>query len=93
MKLCGAVPSCCCPSNKKHGGECDGEEAVIEALEIALKAIENQIPKKPVKAEGDNLDYNCPSCGSFAGWVDALAWEKDNYCQSCGQKLDWSDVK
>lgn len=27
---CGAVPSCCCSSNKRHGGNCEGEEKLKE---------------------------------------------------------------
>ena len=54
------------------------------------KALEKQIPKKPIPNEKDNirfsLCYNCPECGrTFSGTGVA------NYCYHCGQALDWSD--
>lgn len=59
----------------------------IKAYNIAIAAIEKQIPKKPVKKsfiipyEGINV---CPSCKEPLGG-------KKYYCCECGQKLDWSE--
>ena len=54
------------------------------------KAVERQIPKKPIPNEKYNirfsLCYNCPECGrTFSGTGIA------DYCYHCGQALDWSD--
>ena len=68
----------------------------IEALDMAIKALEKQIPMKPYY-EGDGYwdgelvyDYaKCPICGhDFEYGIND--WEAD-YCSDCGQKLDWSD--
>lgn len=63
-----------------------------EALEVALEALEKQIPKKAV-----NVNYkrdfngsiivkrgNCPICNDEVNNVY-------NYCIECGQKIDWSE--
>lgn len=50
-----------------------------EALDMAIKALEKQIPKKPIDLA--NSTYSkCPTCGNF---------HFDNYCANCGQKIDW----
>ena len=57
-----------------------------EALDMALKALEKQIPKKmefiPKKFP---CDYKCPNgCKQYDEY-------KINYCPNCGQKLDWGN--
>ena len=59
-----------------------------EAFEIAIQALEKQIPKKPHKNFEKFSGVWC-SCGKYLGkeyFVD-----KPSYCTDCGQKLDWSD--
>lgn len=51
------------------------------AIDMAIEALEKQIPKKPI--EDHTFDF-CPVC-SYS--VDYLR----NYCKECGQKLDWGD--
>lgn len=53
----------------------------IEALDMAIAALEKQIPKKPVK-------LNCPRC-RFNG-IDN-SWWVFTYCPECGQAIDWSE--
>ena len=68
----------------------------IEAMEIAINALEKQIPKKPeYEADGyanGELVYDyakCPICGhDFEYGINDWGCE---YCSDCGQKLDWSD--
>lgn len=65
-----------------------------EDLEIAIQALEKQVPKKP-DYEGDGYadgelvyDYaKCPMCGHWFEY-GINDWES-NYCSDCGQKLDW----
>lgn len=44
-------------------------------------------------------DWCCPVCGWFVGQRYNATQDKhhdqrkSNYCNECGQKLDWSDVK
>lgn len=67
---------------------------VIEAHELAIDALQKQIPQKP-NIEGDgyddkgNLIYDtwiCPNCEK------RYETEYDDYkfCPECGQKIDWN---
>lgn len=55
-----------------------------EALGLAIRALEKQIPKKPDFTE-DKKFALCPCCNG-KGLLD-----KQKYCDNCGRKLDWSD--
>ena len=67
----------------------------IEAIQIAIQALEKQIPKKPEYeadgyADGELVyDYaKCPICGhDFEYGINDWGCE---HCSDCGQKLDWS---
>ena len=67
-------------SEYKFHGECS---VFGEALTVATKSIEKQIPKKP-KTDDRYVMYICPCCNDFIK-------VSHNCCQNCGQKLDWSD--
>lgn len=67
-----------------------------DVKDIAIKSIENQIPKKPIYSEFDDNGFDkiisykaeCPTCGyefKFGTWNE----EENHHCV-CGQKLDWS---
>lgn len=70
------------------------EEAIIDireniqpiiggkSLDIAISAIEKQIPKKPVKTRSEIV---CPTCNTLVG--------SSPYCRYCGQAIDWSDTE
>lgn len=54
-------------------------------IEIIIKALENQIAKKPDKTLCDKNGVTverCPTCYSM------MILE---YCAKCGQKIDWSE--
>lgn len=67
-----------------------------KSLDMAIAALEKQIPKKPTY-EGDGywngqLVYDtwvCPNCGK------GYEVDYDNYdhCPNCGQAIDWSEVE
>ena len=59
-----------------------------EPLRLAIKALERQIPKKPISY--DSVPHNrCPVCNnSIKVFEDA---HEHHYCLYCGQCLDWSD--
>ena len=65
------------------------------AFDMAITALEKQIPKKPYIQQDDrnNDCMECPSCDSFIGYeYDCRDGHYQiNYCNYCGQKLDWSD--
>ncbi len=62
-----------------------------EAYDIAISAIEKQIPKKPIKTNDETGirytdSYRCPNCGrSFSGTGIA------SFCYNCGQSLRWEE--
>ena len=63
----------------------------IKSIEIAIQAIEKQIPKKPIKSENQVVryvnTYYCPICELGITGTNIAKW-----CYHCGQKIDWSDV-
>ncbi len=68
---------------------------ITKALNMAVEALERQIPKKP-DISGDSCDkngnliydtYDCPNCHVNY----ELEYDKYDYCPSCGQALDWSE--
>ncbi len=60
------------------------------AFEVAIEALEKQIPKKPIPQEGQHIrysmNYTCPSCERFF-----IGTGIANYCYHCGQRLEWGD--
>lgn len=86
------------------------EEAIIDireniqpivggkSLDIAISAIEKQIPKKPKKKEENQYStyYDCPCCGGYLmSKIDGELCCGQEYkcCFRCGQALDWSDTE
>ena len=63
----------------------------VEALKIAVVALEKQIPQKPINLSNATLDaycaiFRCPRC---KGRLKMKS--KGAYCDKCGGALDWSD--
>lgn len=61
------------------------------AFNIAIKALEKQVPKKPIEIDEKQdglfylLSFMCPACNEP---VIGQPY-KPKYCKHCGQKLDW----
>ena len=56
-----------------------------KAVEVAINALEQQIAKRPVETEEfteGGWIGKCPNCCSDCN--DVM-----NYCDQCGQRLDW----
>ena len=86
-----------------HFAPCDDGTKQDEALGVALKALEKQMPKKPkrivtCKEIDGNFQEVCPSCG----WVmfervttenasQPIVYRILKFCQSCGQRIDWGE--
>ena len=62
-----------------------------EAFSVAINVLEKQIPKKVVE---DKNIYLCPNCGANVetDCGDDMLDYRLNYCDNCGQKLDWSEL-
>ena len=67
---------------------------ITEALDMAVKALEKQIPNTPIIWENksyyspttnDDWGYECPCCGNQE--IDY----PEHHC-TCGQALDWDDI-
>ena len=62
-----------------------------ECIELCKKALEKQIPKKPIiygyreGREINTISYTCPICNKHIS--------RENFCKHCGQALDWSDTE
>ena len=74
-----------------ENNDCKFTEADYKANEMAIQALEKQIPKKPIFANNmmtKDKFLMCPCC-EFR-FPDSLVFLKTR-CWNCGQKLDWSD--
>ena len=58
-----------------------------EPLRLAIKALERQIPKKPIVSN----DITCPNCS--ATLIYCLHTSEIDCCDKCGQRLDWEGVE
>lgn len=75
---------------------------ITEALNMAVEALEKQIPKKATEEENNrgidisgeyDIDFHlcCPVCGAVVGTYEAGVNEYyENYCSNCGQAIDVS---
>ena len=72
------------------------------AVEIAVEAMEKQIPKKPNKIQSTNSEnlWNlyCPSCENWIGMWNSRLKRGDMFnisnshiCSDCGQAIDWEE--
>lgn len=66
-------------------------ENIEKAFDMAVEALEKQIPKAPIQNRKERIRYtsaySCPNCGrGFAGTGIA------DYCYHCGQALKWGDT-
>lgn len=59
-----------------------------EDIVVLRELVEKSIPKKPrvIKVYEDVVCYECPNCNSRT----PTNFRK-NYCDVCGQKLDWRE--
>ena len=73
----------------KEGVEQAMRECVLTIGMMLKEAVEKQIPQRPLDF-GDKA-YLCPNCrrNNFYDGTETL--NKTNFCNYCGQALDWSD--
>lgn len=63
----------------------DGFKIIAKAYDLAIEALEKQIPKKPRETR---CALMCASCGHK---ITEKGCKKLNrsYCKKCGQAIDW----
>lgn len=74
---------------------------VESACDMAISALEKQIPKKVVRVKLRPSEWRsgvyCPACESEQTHTEFFTAdgtepdEKTTWCSECGQKLDWSE--
>lgn len=67
----------------------------VEEIEFAIKALEKQIPIKPIDVCTPVITWgSCPVCEgklNMLGGQPNKVFKSNNFCPDCGQALDWSD--
>ena len=58
-----------------------------QAIELAISALEKQIPKK---VRVTTSTKRCSVCGRQLSGIGNIH-PKRNYCQGCGQAIDWEE--
>ncbi len=66
-------------------GDLPNSALTVKAFEMAVAALEKQMPKKPVTHKDTNR-ADCPVCGAT---VRGIKEPFGDWCSKCGQKLDW----
>lgn len=73
------------------------EEPIPKSVALGMKALEKQIPKKPIMEKSNNIcfdEFCCPSCKKrIISRLDGewIAGKTQKYCDECGQAIDWSE--
>ena len=63
---------------------------ITEALNLAITALEKQIPK--VAEHEDGVWSICPCCGgSVCNDTEHAVNREVSYCEHCGQAIDWEN--
>lgn len=75
----------------------------MKAVSLAIESMEKQIPNKPTnkafhewngRVIYDIAQYRCPSCNSqLKSGLGSSSKYRNNFCNKCGQAIDWSEVK
>ena len=76
---------------------CESHSELYNALHIAIKVLERNVPKKILYAKQDyGTPWFCPKCEADQVKIEFFCEdgsqpkEKHSYCWKCGQKIDWN---
>lgn len=70
-----------------------------EVCDIAIEALEKQIPKKPINVqdcyipETYDYDYSVANCPNCRGAFSFDEYHRPLYCDKCGQKLSFEGLE
>lgn len=71
------------------------KDRVQQAEDLAIKALEKQIPKRAISTYIGN--YKCPTCENYIDITDDDLYVYEivplEYCPNCGQALDWGETE
>ena len=69
------------------------EEFKEQFVDSYEELLDKATPKKviPLKEKESGYEHQCPVCKRYVGTIIEDGVEYDNYCCTCGQRLDWSD--
>lgn len=86
--------TCKMVNGRLQGGFDDHKSDKGIAFDMAVQALEKQIPKKPYHIsqvdDNDNANVECSICHATTDYaVNAI---KRGYCWKCGQLLDWENT-
>lgn len=87
IKICNTIGFAASLSNPQGISLNTTKAELTEAMRMSIQALEKQIPKKP-RFYAHN--YYCSVCDNLVG-NNEFEWRRFKYCDTCGQKLDWSD--
>lgn len=74
------------------------DEEIRDAIDVAIKSINKQIQKKPsARRHNICIVYRCPVCGklltTFYPGTNYFVCDRTEFCDDCGQRLDWSKYR
>ena len=85
IRLIRALPTMC-EFTDAYGTPIDSD-AYYDAVDMAISALEKQIPKK---VRITTSTKRCATCGRQLSGIGNIHPER-NYCQRCGQAIDWGE--
>ena len=63
-----------------------GDYVDVDALKMAVIALDLQVAKQPIRQQGNPLFGYCPNCGTAVyKWLNRIG------CKECLQKLKWEE--
>jgi len=66
-------------------------KSAYDALQMGVDALKKQIPMKAVGTHYAHM--RCPSCNHrIPSGGGSSSRRRDNWCNYCGQKIDWSEL-
>ena len=66
-------------------------KSAYDSLQMGIDALKKQIPMKAVGTHYAHM--RCPSCNHrIPSGGGSSSRRRDNWCNYCGQKIDWSEL-
>jgi hypothetical protein len=87
-----------CKNKRSHHYEHQPSKAsnAIRNEDVKIKALEKQIPKRPIEDGYYDEPAVCPNCGGSINTEivqEHIQNCETSYCEHCGQAIDWSETE